>query len=311
MSNHLPVIFTHYGNTSYLCYTLNCLKRTNPRSRLILLGDSCNKKIALRYGWEFFDLSSYSDDLLKRFNSSFAHVKGRDFQHIRNGKDWLKFVFERWFIVNVFIKQEKIERFWHFDSDTIVADDLSIYVPKLIGYDFTLQCNNTCLNGLIDSAVVNEFCEHICELFEDEIFVAEQQREFDSSYPSYAFSEMRAFDHYQKFSNKRRVHLLNAFDNVVFDDCICQEHGFNMTQLPSGEIIKDIFFKKGKIYGARDQEIVELATLNLSWVPDYLFDWALNGILNKETKSVKQINYALKHRILDLSKRVSRKLNNV
>jgi hypothetical protein len=84
-----------------------------------------------------------------------------------------------------------------------------------------------------------------------------------------------------------------------------------MTHLPSGELVKDVFFTKGKVYGYRDQEIVELATLNLSWVPDYLFDWVLKGVLNKETKSITHINYPLKNRILDLLKRVSRKLKNV
>ena len=297
MNKSLPVIFTHYGNSSYLKYTLECLKKTNTQSRLILLGDSTNKQVALKYGWEFFDLSAYSDVLHERFSLCFTHIKGKKFSHIRNGKDWLRYVFERWFIVNTFIKQENINRFWHFDSDTMVIHNLSDYVPHLAHYDFTLQCNNTCLNGLISSTVVNEFCIHICQLFENKPYLEEQQSEFDSISPSYAFSEMRAFDHYQKLSEKKRVHLTIAFDNLVFDDCISQEHGFTMTVLPSGEHIKNIFFENGKAYGYRDKELIEFASLNLSWVPDYLFAWVLTALVNKETKSLVDIDFPLKNRI--------------
>lgn len=311
MSDQLPLIFTHYGDSSYLKFTLKCLTKTNSNTRRILIGDTDNKQLALKHGWEHYNLTDFSDNLHVKFNSVFKHIQGRQHSHIRNGKDWLKFVFERWFIVNAFIKEQKIQKFWHFDSDTMVLHELSNYAEALVEYDFTLQCNNTCLNGLIKASTVEEFCTHICTLFEDTSFLLKQKHEFETVSPTFAFTEMRAFDHYQKISEKKRVHLLIAFDNLVFDDCICQEHGFTMTVLPSGEHIKKIFFENGKAYGYRDKELIEFATLNLSWVPDYLFEWVLSALFNKETKSVVDIDFRLKDRIAFFLKRISRKLKNV
>jgi hypothetical protein len=287
------------------------LTRTNSSTRRILIGDADNKQLALQHGWEHYNLTDFSDEVHVRFNSAFKHIQGREHSHIRNGRDWLKFVFERWFVINAFIKKHDLKKFWHFDSDTMVLHDLSNYVGALSKYDFTLQCNNTCLNGLIGASTVEEYCLHICELFENPSYLLEQQYEFDTVAPTFAFTEMRAFDDYQNFSEGKRVHLLTAFDNLVFDDCICQEHGFNMTSLPSGEQIKNIFFEYGKTYGYRDNELVEFATLNLSWVPDYLFAWVLTGLLNQETKSLIDINVPLKDRIVLFLRSVSRKLKNV
>lgn len=305
--NYLPVIFTHYGNSEYLKYSLLCLKYTNPNSRLILLGDVSNRKVAKKCGWEHYNLIDYSDSLHNKFNYIFKHVQGKKHNHIRYGQDWLKYVFERWFRINSFIQIHNISRFWHFDSDTMVLKDLSQFVEDLSRYDFSLQCNNTCLNGIVSSNVVLEFCQHICCLFEDEAFLEKQQKEFDTVSENYAFTEMRAFDHYQHLTPRNRIHLLTAFNGVVFDDCICQEHGFEMQTLPSGEIVKKISFKDGRVYGYLDEGIVEFSSLNLSWVPIYLFRWVLSGLINKDNKSLDSIRQPVRFRVIKFLKKFKKR----
>ena len=274
----VTLIFTHFGYSSYLEHTLSCARMTNPNARLVMLGDRDNYDVAVKYGWEHFNYESFTSEFHARFIRAFRHVQGKKHKPIKNGRDWLRYVFERWFFIAGFIENEAINRFWHFDSDTMVLQDLQSYERDLTWVDFTVQCNNTCLNGLVSSIVVSEYCEHICDLLEDSEFIAKQQHEFDTINPGYAFTEMRAFDHYKHSASRPYIHLLTYQDAKVFDDCICQEHGFEMCTLPSGEIIKYLTSRYGKLYGVRDGREVEFVSLNLSWVPDYVFEWVIDAL---------------------------------
>ena len=305
------LIFSHYGYSAYLEYSLACARKTNPDARLILLGDKFNADVAKRHGWEHYLFESFESEFHPRFLKVFRHIQGVKHDPTRNGRDWLKYVFERWLFIDAFITSRSIDRFWHFDSDTMVLQDLRQYETDLVWADFSVQCNNTCLNGIVSSDVVSEYCEHICSLFEDIEFLSEQQLEFDTVNTNFAFTEMRAFDHYKKQTVRPWVHLLTYKENVVFDDCICQEHGFQMCTLQSGEIVKKLFAISGKIYGIRDGSRVEFITLNLSWVPDYVFNWVLNVTLRKIDTMIEDVDCPTWLRIVILVKNVKRLLVNV
>ena len=305
--SEVTLIFTHFGYSNYLEYTLSCARMTNPKARLVLLGDRDNYDVAVRNGWEHFNYESFTNEFHARFARVFRHVRGKKFNPIKNGRDWLRYVFERWFFLAGFLDNEAIDRFWHFDSDTMVLQDLAPYEQDLAWADFTVQCNNTCLNGLARTVVVSEYCEHICELFEDAEFIAKQQDEFDSINPQYAFSEMRAFDHYKHTTSRPYIHLLKYQDAKAFDDCICQEHGFEMCTLPSGETIKYLFANDGRLYGLRDGREVEFISLNLSWVPDYVFEWVIDA-LQGSNSNILQAQSPIGPRILGKARKIKRML---
>ena len=281
------IVFSHYGYSDYLEYTLQCARKTNPFARLIFLGDQSNKEIAHKHGWEHFYFENYNGDLNKRFCSAFRHIQGKNHNPIKNGKDWLRYVFERWFYIENFVQQENISRFWHFDSDTMILRDLGYFAETLSDFEFTVQCNNTCLNGLMNKEVVSDYCRHICDLFESPDYLAKQQLEFDTINPDYAFTEMRAFDDFKMKSDLRWANLMLYNDQYVFDDCICQEHGFQMTKLFKGPFVKDVHSIDGFFCGIRDGQKVSFVTLNLSWVPIYLFRWVFKSLDFKGDRSLR------------------------
>lgn len=304
----VTIIFTHFGYSSYLEYTLACARKTNPDARLILLGDQFNVGAALKHGWEHFSFNNYTSRFHDRFNKVFRHIQGREHNPIKNNQDWLRYVFERWYFIEGFLTQESIQRFWHFDSDTMILQDLKIHQDNLSKVDFTVQCNNTCLNGVISPIVVSEFCAHICDLFENFEFIKNQQHEFDTLNPGYAFTEMRAFDQYKNSTSRPWVHLLNYKDNQVFDDCISQRHGFKMCSLPSGEIVKELQSRNGKFYGIREGVEIELITLNLSWVRDYFFAWVLEALnADMHILNIRAPNHL---KAIGLAKKIRRLINN-
>jgi hypothetical protein len=152
--------------------------------------------------------------------------------------------------------------------------DLRLQKKPLLEYEFTVQCNGTCLNGIINTEVVTDFCDHICDLFENTEFLERQQKEFDTINPHYAFTEMRAFDNYKSRTSRKWCHLMSLPGRVVFDDALCQSHDFDMVGLAIGRTVKNIYSRNGVVYGRRKKNEVQFVTLNLSWLPDAVFSWA-------------------------------------
>lgn len=273
------IIYTHYGNTSYLTNSLQCATKSNPCAKRILIGDEFNKKLALEAGWEHYCFEDITSKLRDKFNSVFKIVQGRNHNHMKNGKNWLKYVFERWFIVEEYCRRENISEFWHFDSDVMILKNLDDYAEKLKsnGVNYTKQCNNTCINGYISLDVLRPFLEYTIKLFEDESFLNNQQKEFDEIHQNYAFTEMRAFDIFSKQSNFKGVHLECYFKDLWFDDCIAQPNGFKTIYLPFKRV-KHVYVDTGGFYGIRQDKKVYFVTINCSWVPDSIFSWILNNL---------------------------------
>ena len=276
----LPIVLTHYGNADYLERTLRCASLTNPSARRILIGDDSNRAAAAAQGWQHVDLDEIRSSLRDDFGKCFSHVQGKRHQHMKNGRDWLRYVFERWYVVEEFCRRGGIGRFWHFDSDVLMLEDLGQFESELVArFEFTRQCNDTCLNGLVSLSTLTAFCSFVISLFQDPRVLQRQQQEFDTIHPRFAFTEMRAF---QLFSDSpacqgRGAHLEGAIDGWWFDDSIRQDDDFEMTRLcPGGPMVKNVRFSgDGRFVGRRKGVEVRFATFNLSWVPTAVFDWAL------------------------------------
>ena len=251
MNSSPPIVFCHYGNVDYLAKALLCASLTNPSTRKILLGDSSNKYTALACGWEHFSMENINSMLRSSFNENFKYIRGPLHGITKNGGDWLRFVFERWYYVQEFCISNNIAKFWHFDSDVMIVEDLRIFTPALMSnYDYTTQCNDSCLNGFIDSSMLTDFCQFIIDLFKNTDFIQAQQLEFDTVNPNFAFTEMRAFLEFRDsaVNTYRGIHLESIFEGWCFDDCICQEDDFSMIYHSyTNRHIKNIFFEYSSI----------------------------------------------------------------
>lgn len=63
-NNGTIIIFSHYGFSSFLKYTLACARFTNPKARLIFLGDENNRSVACQEGWEHYLFKDYKGILM-------------------------------------------------------------------------------------------------------------------------------------------------------------------------------------------------------------------------------------------------------
>jgi hypothetical protein len=277
----IPIIFCHYGCSEYLQYTLKCAKLNNPDKQIVLLGDGVNKTIAEKCGVRhiFFDDLNCSDEI-ELFDTVYKLVQGKQHEHMHGARDWVNFVFKRWFFIFNFVVRNNIQGFWHFDSDNMLLNELSAHEGKFSGYLCTEQCNGMCMNGYISGpAVIKSYLDKINDLFQREELICEQQKEFDDFHPEYAFTEMRAYKIFKEEERIRSIRLNTVIGGSTFDDCICQEHDMLMEDSRFGRKIKKVILNKNGRFFCQQQEsnaLIEMNSLNLSWVPVYLFDIVLN-----------------------------------
>ena len=275
-----PLIFTHYGKNFYLPYTLYQAKQSNPKARCILIGDDDNKELAIDCKWENVSMSKIVSQKCDHFNARFRWIQGKKHNPIKGGRDWLRYVFERFFAIEEFIKKEGLKDYWHFDSDTMILRELKSLEKRLRedNIDCTTLCNDMCPSGFIKTSFTENYTNSIISSFEDKGFLKSQQREFDNNTPENAFTEMRAFLKYRENNRIKSVPLASAFQdlNIWFDNCICQEDGFESTWGDKiNRKIKDLYWDKGKIWANEMKENVpfEFATVNCSWSSELVFQW--------------------------------------
>lgn len=105
-------IFVHKGRHTYLDQVFQISRKFNPTLRMILLGDDTNRLIAAKHGVEHHPILSYSQSI------PYYHYS-------TNSEDYEKFCFERWFVINNFVKAQGISSFVHSDSDNAFYTDIS------------------------------------------------------------------------------------------------------------------------------------------------------------------------------------------
>jgi hypothetical protein len=212
-------------------------------------------------------------DKIEQFERRYELIDGEDHVSFRGGRDWVKFVFKRWFFVERFVEANDLNRFWHFDSDNMLLDTLSAHEKKFDGIDCTTQCNGKCMNGFVPNPmVVQRYTDKIIELFGRRKYLAEQRREFKEEHPGFAFTEMRAFETFVEEEKIETMRLNTIVDGESFDDCISQRHGYEMESLGEGQEIKKVSLEEGRrFFGWKNDQKVQMASLNLSWVPIEVF----------------------------------------
>ena len=279
-----PLIFCHYGLAQYLEITLSHARKSNPLKQCILIGDEKNRQVAEAAGWDHIDLRDLNSQKRDEFNARFFWVQGPLHNPVKGGRDWLRFVSERFYALEVLLDSCGHVACWFFDSDTLILDNLDQYEAEFLAkkIDSTTQCNGSCPSGLMTSRFVNMYCDSMIEDYKDIPFLQKQQLEFDACSKSYAFTEMRAFERMTTKYQLRtdRLSWLYSPRGVWFDDCICQEHGLRMAlNINLLKRIKDVHVFRGSLYCTHhDSTSYRMATINCSWIDVSTIQWLSDAV---------------------------------
>jgi len=274
-----PIVFIHYGRAAYLRRALWAARRSNPRKRIILLGDETNGDLA-RGVAEFYLYESFARSAKAReFGSVFQAIEGAQHHFTKPGGTarWLRFVFLRWFCLEEFTAQEGISAFWTFDSDTLILGDLSARADRYAQFSATTQCRDNCLNGWIGSRqIVEDYTNCIVALFRDGDFLEGQRRRLRAA-PGLAFTEMDAFREFRGRTGLSTFHAAQPLHGEFFDDALAYDADFEPSpvRIRGRIVIKRLWRSRQHALYARYKktgQFVRLLTANFSWLPDYLWE---------------------------------------
>ena len=186
----------------------------------------------------------------------------------------IKFLFERFIIVYEILKEYNIESYWSFDTDTLIVGDLAQQESKFFVYDNTEQCNGKCLNGFIKIKTLEKYIEYMLELFLDEKYLNENEKEFNTKHPNYALTEMRFYDHFKKNTKLKTIDLSTPLNYETFDHCLSQTIGPNNdidNRWEAEEGKKKVYKHGNQLYFKRNGELIRVISFNLSWLDNGIF----------------------------------------
>jgi len=321
-----PIIFCHYGNSNYLKYVFECVRISNPKKEIILLGDKSNKKVAQSCGVSHFNLSDFdSSPDIEIFDKFYQLIETKGFDSVKHGEDWNKFVFRKWFILNNFLIQNKIEKFWHFDSDNMIFSDLLPFESLYSELDCTEQCEGNCMKGLFNNQeIIARYVKKINEVFMCKKTMEQKSKEMANLEGNACFNEMSVYGIFKKDEKFSAIRLNEIRDGASFDDLICRSHGLKMEKLPHGEDVKVVFFNPDGRFFCQEEESkkpVMMHALNLSWVPLYTFSETLkhfkknhkkpNSAFDANSKTLSQVSIPLKQRFKKYRKYIKLKLKKM
>ncbi|GAA4753191.1 hypothetical protein [Flavisolibacter ginsenosidimutans] len=241
----LPIIYIHKGYCPYLRLSLLQAKKTNPDTRLILLGDGPNKRLAQEVGVAFYPFENYFS-AATNFETIYRHNSA-------NGYHYELFCFQRWFVLNEFLAKEKITgHFFYNDSDTFLFCDAAAVVKEFTQhYDLSI-CGTIapCFVFFKSADALRELCSFITYQYADpeaydflvENFKKRQNQPIGDLHAMFeTVSDMTMFGLFYKKNANR---IINLSDYAVVKKGVFEEnHYFGFQQeyrsrFPFGRQIK-------------------------------------------------------------------------
>lgn len=276
MTKTSPIVFVHYGAADYLTATLRCAVFANPDKHVFLLGDGENRYLAGDVA-AFVDCADLASQDAFMFDEKFELIEGARHKFNKPGgtEKWLRFVFRRWFLIAEFLRREHIDRFWTFDSDTLILAPLVTREKRFRMFEATTQCRDRCLNGWIGSRLlVERYTECIIALFKDKSYLA-AERERIKQQTGLAFNEMDAFCEFRHREKVKTFHAARPLEGEFFDDALAYDANFETSphkirgHISVKRLWRDLH---GALYARHleSDRFVRMITANLSWLPDYV-----------------------------------------
>lgn len=154
---NMNIFFIHKGNPFYLKYTLAQAVKTQPNSRIVLLGDEYNRELNI---CEWYPLKDYNQSGL-RFSTQYVHLSPNDY-------DFELFCIQRWLYLSEYVRKNSVSGpIVYIDSDVLLyyplikrfeEQQFDLGITKEIGPAVTLFRN---------SAVLFRFENFICNAYKE------------------------------------------------------------------------------------------------------------------------------------------------
>lgn len=264
----VPIVVIHKGNQKYLHYCLLQAKRTNPNSRIILIGDESNHNCL-----DFVEHYNYKD-----LGCSQVEELSQNYKNFSpNSYDFELFCFLRWFYLRNLMKKLKLESCFHVDSDLMIYCDVDKECEKFEGAMLTIDSwdNKTATSphnmyiGSFDA--IDGFCNYVCDIYKNETKVSEfgaiYQERLANNYLQ-GISDMSLWIFFANILPPDKVYnLCGIIDGYKFDHNIIAEKDFEKNgYVKKIKFIKGIPYSKYISDGKYQGQLIEFKTLHFQGI---------------------------------------------
>lgn len=231
----IPIFFIHKGDSTYLKYSINQVKKSNYNSDIYLIGDESNSKDIYKYS-KHINFRDYMNSANK-FKKIYKHLSSNEYEYEL-------FCFQRWFILKDYIKTMKYNGpILYLDSDVLLYCDITEFWNKNNGYDMSICGNNGPEYTFFKNIdVLEELCEFIMDLYRKdskrEELTAIYNNNFLGKNPG-GICDMTALRKFCKLKGDKVINLNVIRNNQIFDHNFNLSEGFEMKGNTKKIVMKD------------------------------------------------------------------------
>lgn len=276
----IPILVFHRGFAAYLELCLNQVKKFNPDSRIILLGDSANAHLKIAEHYNADDFTSAAE-----FKPLYQHRSFLSYDF-----EWR--CIERWFVMRDFIRQTGIKRFLHIDTDVLLFCNITQEAARFEGYDATVaRWDDQRLLAhylLVNNAdFLEDFCSYMTSLYSNENEVQRLTLKNTNKNPYVNrmdppwISDMSLLCDYYDQKKPNFFFLENTLkQGIGFDNRITDTAGFiEELWIRRKQRIKKIRFENGlPIVWTTDGKRIPMKILHYHSLTKYLMQYHVQGI---------------------------------
>ena len=215
----LPIIFVHRGNRAYLPLSLWKAKATNPRSDIILIGDRQNAHwatAARHYTWAPYGAR--------------AEAFARSFRNFGpNRPDFELVCFQRWLVLQSFLRAHHIDHCLYIDSDVLLYGDVEADARRFSAYGMTTAGISGHTNFIRGPETLGAFCDLLVELYRDERALAqlgEQHAALRHAGDHSGISDMTFFQMFAERHSDSVLDIARPLSGCAYDESLSATEGF-------------------------------------------------------------------------------------
>ena len=220
----IPVVVVHTGLKPYVEPCLRRAVASNPRGRVVLLGDAANAGIGIGEHHRLDDASLATD--LAEFRKVYEHHSSS------KGEQFERFCIERWFFVRNFMRRENLDRCLVIDTDVLLFCDVATEAARFrhAGMTFArwdaVRLLPHC-NFIGGRAAIESFCDYALGLYRDASRLEAVKAKNGKKFGRHWVSDMSLFADWSARGGCAIGMLEDAVhDGVAFDDAIDRTRGY-------------------------------------------------------------------------------------
>jgi hypothetical protein len=216
----LPVIFIHRGACRYLAGSIAQARQSSPGSEIIVLGD--------RFNTGFREARHFESAKFWNGAEKFAAV----YQHRSTHEiEYELYCFQRWFILQSFLKAQRLDGCLYLDSDVLLFADATREARAFVDCDVTLsQTSPHCL-FFNRRESLDRFCDFCMECYTSPALFGQldaMYQERQAQKLPGGICDMRVFGLFDIMGRGKAGDLRQIRDGATFDHTMDQSNGYEM-----------------------------------------------------------------------------------